>query len=356
MIVIDANNPYSSDLVLASTRIKTDSSETKVLEDDPRLEEEFHSLRLHDVAVQDDEKKVGRHGTIDPGQQDSRAGMPAWLHAHTKFVHDMLKMEIQCSTWNPPMPRCYEQQTYWVWDQSPYLMLLSQPCAPLEPVVFHHPKFFVWLPHYLLGDRIPCPQCIADGRRSSKGRAVYLQKQEFIESTRWVVDINCNVYLIGYRYQCGVDGCRHSYRSWSPEILDILPAAVSAKFPFLLTRRSGISKQLASLLQASIQGGMGADAVTQMIQSFHYEKFDELHAQYLQLVLDRFKACPSHFWVKKESFDTFSDLNGYAGFVPSAPYLARFYDMLVERDSPELRQYITLLPARTLAIDHSFKV
>ena len=101
---------------------------------------------------------------------------------------------------------------------------------------------------------------------------------------------------------------------------------------------------------------MGADSITQIIQSFHYEKFDKLHAQYLQLVLDRFKSCPPHFWVKKENFGTFSDPNGYAGFVPSSSYLARFYDMLVEHDSPELKQCISLLPARTLAIDHSFKV
>ena len=60
--------------------------------------------------------------------------------------------------------------------------------------------------------------------------------------------------------------------------------------------------------------------------------------------------------MKKESFGTFSDWNGYAGFVPSASYFARLYDMLVEQDSPELKQCIALLPARTLAIDHSFKV
>ncbi|KAF8134402.1 hypothetical protein EV363DRAFT_1561939 [Boletus edulis] len=353
--LIDADNPYSSDLTLASKMDNPDSG-AEVLEDDPRLEEEFRGLHLNDVAVRDDEKEAYQHGVDPASKPDPRAGMPAWLHAHTKFIQDMLKLEIQRSTRNPPMPRCYEQQTYRVWDSSPYLTLLSQPRAPLEPAVFHRPKFFIWLPHCLLGDRILCPQCKAVGRRSSKGCAVYLQKQGFIENARRVVDINCNMYLIGYRYQCGVDGCRRSYRSWSPEILDILPAAVSAEFPFLLTRRSGISKPLASLLRASIQGGMGADAVTQMIQSFHYEKFDELHAQYLQLVLDRFKACPPHFWVKKESFGTFSDPNGYAGFVPSASYLARFYDMLVERDSPELKQCIALLPARTLAIDHSFKV
>ena len=46
-----------------------------------------------------------------------------------------------------------------------------------------------------------------------------------------------------------------------------------------------------SLLRASVQGGMGANAFMQMIQSFHYEKFDELHSQYLWLVLDHFKAC-----------------------------------------------------------------
>ena len=177
-LVIDADNPYSSDLTLARTCIKTDNSEVEVLEDDPRLEEEFRGLCLNDVAARDDEKEVDQHG-IEPGQ-----------HTNTKFIQDMLKLEIQRSTRNPPMPWCYEQQMYWVWDSSLYLTLLSQPRAPLEPAVFHRPKFFIWLPHCLLGDHIPCPQCKAVGHRSSKGHVVYLQKQGFIENVRWVVDIN----------------------------------------------------------------------------------------------------------------------------------------------------------------------
>jgi hypothetical protein len=185
---------------------------------------------------------------------------------------------------------------------------------------------------------------------------VFLQKKGFIETARRVVDIDHNIYLIGYRYKCGMDECRRDYRSWSAELLNVLPAAVAAEFPFLLTWRCGISKRLASLLRTSIQGGIGPTAFTQMIQSFHYERFDELHEQYLHLVDDRFKACAPQFWTKKESFGMFSDRAGYAGFIPSASYFARFYDMLVERDAPELKQCIALLPARTLAIDHSFKV
>ncbi|KAF8432539.1 hypothetical protein L210DRAFT_3650237 [Boletus edulis BED1] len=115
-------------------------------------------------------------------------------------------------------------------------------------------------------------------------------------------------------------------------------------------------QQLVSLLRTSIQGGIGPMAFRQMIQSFHYEQFDRLHEQYLHLVHDCFKGCPSHFWTKKEGFSTFGDQSGYAGSVPSGPYFAWFYAMLVERDTPKLKQCIALLPACTLAIDHSFKV
>lgn len=83
--MIDVDNPYSSDLALANTHIKTDNEAFE--EDDPRLEEEFWGLRLDDAAVRDNENETDRCG-IDPGRAGSRLGaeMPSWLHTHTKLI------------------------------------------------------------------------------------------------------------------------------------------------------------------------------------------------------------------------------------------------------------------------------
>ncbi|KAG0696824.1 hypothetical protein DFH29DRAFT_1024356, partial [Suillus ampliporus] len=173
---------------------------------------------------------------------------------------------------------------------------------------------------------------------------------------RRVVDVAWNVYIIGYHYNCVHPGCRKTYRSWSSAILNVLPAPVAMQFPFQLTYRSGLSNSLVSLLHSSIRAGIGPVPFMQMLQSFHYEHFDNLHLQYLELMHDCYKSCPKQFWVRKQAFGSFSDRNGYAGFVPSAGYLRHFYDMIIERRSTEMKQCIAMLPARVLAIDHSFKI
>lgn len=290
------------------------------------------------------------------GRSSSRSTMLLWLSVSYKVVEMMLKKEIKQSTRTPPMPKCYEQQRLWVGDASPFLTLLTQPNIAVEPSIFHQPAFFVWLPHCLLGDCIPCPQCKANNELTNQGKPVFLQRLGWIGKPRHVVYVAQNVYIIGYCYNCVHPGCRKTYQSWSSAILNVLPAPVAMQFPFQLTYRCGLSNSLISLLHSSIRAGIGPVPFMQMLQSFHYEHFHNLHLQYLELVHDRYKSCPKQFWVHKQAFGLFSDRNGYAGFVPSAGYLRRFYDMIIEQRLTEMKQCIAMLPARVLAIDHSFKV
>lgn len=55
-------------------------------------------------------------------------------------------------------------------------------------------------------------------------------------------------------------------------------------------------------------------------------------------------------------FGAFGDQSGYAGYVPTAKYFAKFYDMLVEESAPAMCQLIALLPADVIKQNHSFKV
>jgi len=158
-----------------------------------------------------------------PTVTETWSTMPLWLDRYCKEVENMLKAEIQQSACNPARPKCYERGHFWVWDKSPLLRLMRQRNYVLEPAVFHHPSFFVWLPHCLLGDRISCPCCKSNNRLTVNGRTIFLQKLGWIGRARRVIDINRNVYMIGYHYRCRELECHKTYRGWSLAILNILP-------------------------------------------------------------------------------------------------------------------------------------
>ncbi|KAF9231664.1 hypothetical protein BU15DRAFT_82124 [Melanogaster broomeanus] len=359
--VIDSTNIYGSDFPVHGATSDVDQMDPRHSsreDDDDDMEDEFRP-QADDEEEGDEVCDGGPSLTSkasDPKPSTTRSTMPLWLDRRCKEVEQMLKVEIQQSTSSPARPKCYEQGRFWVWDESPLLMLMRRQSYVLEPDVFHRPSFFVWLPHCLLGDRIPCPQCRDNDRLTANGKTVFLQKFGWIGRARRVIDIDRNIYVVGYRYRCALSECRKTYRSWSPAILDVIPPAIAMQFPFQLTYRSGLTTRLAELLRSSIRAGIGPAPFAEMLQSFHYQRFDELHLQYLELIYSRYKACPEQFWVRKQSFGSFGDREGYAGFVPTHAYLRCFYDMVIEQCSSELKQCIAMLPARVLAIDHSFKI
>ncbi|KAK2467285.1 hypothetical protein APHAL10511_000834 [Amanita phalloides] len=345
------NNPYGSDFSAVGSNHHGPENDDDDDDDDEGLEDEFA-----EVEGDDEDTDTVACDSSSEREHTTRSTIPRWLNTHYKAARDMLKREVDESKCRPPMPKCYEQHKLWVWDTEPALAMLTQPQTVLEPALFHKPTFFVWIPHCLINDRIPCPECKAAGRHSQNGGTVYLQKMGWPDKPRRVVDIDRTIYLIGYRYRCGVAQCNKAYRSWSPSILKSLPPVVTALFPFQLTHRMGLSKTVVSLLQASIRDGIGPGPLAQMIRSFHYQRYDELHLQYLQAVYERYKRTPQHFWIPKKAFGAFGDRDGYAGYVPTAKYFRRFYDMLIERQAPEMTQLLSLLSGRVLAIDHSFKI
>ena len=77
---------------------------------------------------------------------------------------------------------------------------------------------------------------------------MYLQSNGFVDSPHHAVDIEENVYIIGYRYRCVHKDCHKTYQSWSLLILAALPCAVSDQCSFWLTYRNGLTGRLAGLL------------------------------------------------------------------------------------------------------------
>ena len=348
-------NIYGSDLTAAD-----------VLEDEEALDEEVLDEFAHRRDEEDEDvgSPNGAQGstcegtTLPPPPDTARSGsstratLPTWLAAEYQSIRERLTTEMKKNT--SGLPLCYQRHSFYDGVDSPYLAAKST--FQLSASIFHQPQIFVWLPHTLV-DKIPCPACYAASRQAARSSRVYLQRHSFAPYPRRVVDVDRNVYIVGYRYACGHKDCRKTFFSWNSAILDMLPRPLRDQFQFRLTYRSGLTLRLASLLRESFSAGIGPEQFTTMIEAAHYQQYDLLQCQFLEMVLHRSeKGALSTLWAKATPFGVFRDRSGYAGFVPSARYFARFYDMLVEESAPAMRQLIASLPADVIKQDHSFKV
>jgi hypothetical protein len=170
-------------------------------------------------------------------------------------------------------------------------------------------------------------------------------------------------WIIGYRYRC--PQCKHpktgkatvTWRSWDHRILNVLPPALAAEFPALLTHRSGISKAVFSWMCSCIQNGMGVKQILDSLRVQHLLCYDELHLQYLNSLVTR-RGLASWHGIKYNPFLPFDDTSteGYHGYVLSAQLLRNIYDYYIEEHRPDITQHMAMLTADIIAIDHSHKV
>ncbi|HVT63048.1 MAG TPA: hypothetical protein VHD33_06160, partial [Legionellaceae bacterium] len=308
--------------------------------DTPTESVDEDDFEFQPVGDDDDEDETPT-GTQNIG---TCSAMPSWLGA----AYVQLKNRLQKETANKQLPLCYRDQSF-VISRNPFFE--ARTAAILSPEIYYQPIFYLWHPHHFV-ERIPCPGCIKSGRKN-----IYLQKHSWPKQPRRVTDIKSSIYIVGFRYRCVHEECKRIYKSWSPAILEVLPPSVSKQFNFHLTYRGDISQSLALLLRELFQHGYGPEPFTEMIRAMHYHNFDTLQAQYLQFVVDRLKnPNPFSIGASYSPFGTFLDVNGFAGHIPSPQYFRRIYDTMIEQQAPEMRQQVAMLSARTLSVDHSFKV
>ncbi|KAG6379505.1 hypothetical protein JVT61DRAFT_9996 [Boletus reticuloceps] len=356
-------NPYGSDLSAAATADQGSqgSEDEDDGDDDSEVMAEEFMRTCDDEEVDEEDRSCFTETACPNGERPSpanqsqgsgaRSSLPLWLTSEYQNLREWLNAEMSRSS--KGMPACYERQSFYDGVENPFLT--ARMTFQLTAGIFHQPQFFIWLPH-LLVDRIPCPSCLDAHRQPSLGSVVYLQKHGFVSSPRRVIDIDRNIYIVGFRYLCGHKVCRRSYQSWSPSIINVLPPLVASQFEFRLTYCSGLTSRLSTLLRESFHAGLGPCRFTTMIESFHYRRFDLLQRQFLEMVVDRStRGSLSSCWTTTSPFGEFNDRDGYAGFVPRAPYFGHFYDMLVEESAWESQQLIASLPADILKQDHSFK-
>nr|VWO95947.1 Carboxylic ester hydrolase (EC [Ganoderma boninense] len=287
-----------------------------------------------------------------PCPTPSRSTLPVWLQADYNEVCDHLRVEMERG--GSGCPSCYDDGRFVLCPRN--IVFSSRNIFNLNPALFYLPEYFVWIPH-LLGERIPCPACRSAGRTSTKtGRTVLLQCKGWPHSPHRVVDMESNLYIIGYHYRCPEEACGKTYQSWSPMILDVLPAAVASQFTFFLTHRNALSDRLVALLRSSFQHGIGPVPFSEIIRMFHLRRYEHKHIQFLELVKSRTAFIEANFAPLHTPFSDWNDRRGFAGYVPSEHYFRNVYDTIIERYADELDQYSAMLPATILSIDHSHKV
>jgi hypothetical protein len=101
----------------------------------------------------------------------------------------------------------------------------------------------------------------------------------------WLTLTKISMYLVGYQYLCGHKDCRRSYLSWRPAIFAVLPPPIADQFEFCLTYRSGLLSCLASLVREAFSAGLGPEQFMSMIEAAHYQRYDLLQSQFLEMVL-----------------------------------------------------------------------
>ncbi|KAI0688290.1 hypothetical protein BC835DRAFT_1522456, partial [Cytidiella melzeri] len=272
-------------------------------------------------------------------QSQPRSSIPTWLASRYNSLCDALSQ--QCRSNLLCLPTCYDSGTFELAPPAP--IFSTRHVAQLSPSLFYGVRFFIWLPH--LFGRIPCPQCKKAGRSRDNGSPVLLQCLRWPQAPRRAVDIEENVYVVGYCYRCTHDSCKKTYLSWSHSILEALPPLLFSQFTFHCTQRCALTDRVVALLRHMFQHGIGASPFTNTICTFHIRRNEQLALQYLEAVKLRLNSPILSFSVRPERFSAWDDWNSFAGYVPSATCFLGFYNQYIEGHAPEIDKQMSMLSA-----------
>jgi hypothetical protein len=163
------------------------------------------------------------------------------------------------------------------------------------------------------------------------------------------------------RYECR--NCKKSYNGHDKQVLKQLPLQLQAEFPAYLTHRSGVSKDLGSLLRICVQNSLGPKRFQKLLRELHMLKHDRLEYQYLNAVKHRIKKPKmlangdiDRIKMPITPFSPFSCKDLYAGFVPTATYIRTLYNLMLDELRPMIDKQMMLIDGKILKGDHSFKI
>ncbi|KAJ7479110.1 hypothetical protein FB451DRAFT_1172230 [Mycena latifolia] len=257
-------------------------------------------------------------------------GMPTWLYEFFRDTVQPLLFEKSGRKILRPAIFCtqaaHSLPSFWLQPEEPVLALEGY---RFDPPILFRPRVFFWLPHFSSSD-----SCF---------------------------------YIISWAYYCR-DSCKSYFHGWSDKLLNSLPAYLRLAFPAILSRKTGLSKNVLTMLRSGNQHKMGPSGVHAMLYEMHTLRYNTLLLQYLesafeqqrgvqmfnstQSTLHPFSADPSCI----PPFGDFADPQRYAGFVPSVSYLTSMMNKAIERDEPDADQHTSCLSPDQADIDDSHKI
>ncbi|KAJ7511076.1 hypothetical protein B0H11DRAFT_2386613 [Mycena galericulata] len=135
------------------------------------------------------------------------------------------------------------------------------------------PRVFLWLPHFFVA-KLCSPNC---GKSLEKNGAL---------SPRRVVNIDDCFCIVAWAYYCR-KGCSSHFHDYSRKILDSLPPFLRLAFPETLSRKSGLSRNVLTILRVGNQDKMGPSGVHSLLSENHTLRFSILQAQYLEAAFEQ---------------------------------------------------------------------
>ncbi|CEP10117.1 hypothetical protein [Parasitella parasitica] len=192
------------------------------------------------------------------------------------------------------MPQAYKDGTFWCSNQAAFFKLKIDVNADQKNVL--QPRVFLWFPHHLFYEankKFKCPEC-------SKKKAVpeFMNNDGYTKSplAQQIIDIK---EIIGTDI----------------ELIRQLPLIAQAEFSAFLTKKSGISRDLAYLIRLLMQSSNGPLRLSNILQELHTKRYDTLQYQYLANYKHRvdnpgMRPLP----VPAPEFPKFNDKYGYNGY------------------------------------------
>ncbi|KAJ3508637.1 hypothetical protein NMY22_g16549 [Coprinellus aureogranulatus] len=257
------------------------------------------------------------------------------------------------------LSRPYSFEGNKTWSPASMWLHPPDPCFALSKHNFNvtalmRPRIFLWLPHFFV--EVVCPRC--SGKLEKNGPT----------PPRRIIDIEDHFYIISWQYYCR-DGCRSYFSGWSQLLLDSIARYMPLSFPAVLSRKGGVSNQVATLLRVGNQHKMGPAGIRKLLIELHTLRYNRIFLQYqeaaLELVMnqetepDGSEQTTIHAYMATHlaGFGHFSARQGYGGFVPSEYYLTGILNRAIERDEEDANQHTALLGrCDKIAIDDSYKI
>ncbi|KAI8642388.1 hypothetical protein BD408DRAFT_432492 [Parasitella parasitica] len=255
--------------------------------------------------------------------------------ADSSYITEYLKA-IQEKFRRNEMPQAYKDGTFWYSNQAA-LKLKKDVNADQRNLL--QPRVFLCFPRYLFYEadkKFKCPEC-------SKNKAVpeFMNNDGYTKNplARRIIDIK----------DCRTIGT-------DIELIRHLPIIAQAEFPAFLTKKSGISRDLADLMRHLVKSSTGPLRLSNILQELHTKRYDTLQYQYLANYKFRVDN-PGliSLAVSAPEFSKFNDKNGYNGYCPSAKYISFVYTSLMEVFRQHLDNQIMKVDGSILKGDHTFK-